>query len=116
MDEGEILQHAAPGQQNRLLEHHGDVLRPDDVAFEGFVDAGDQAEKRRLADPRGAKNGDGFAVAHLKADIAQDLRWTKSLPPDVDLDHAVLQARARRSTGCRIRASTMSMTTMKVSE
>ena len=62
-----------------------------------------------------ALNPDGQRLAFLdgKCDIPEHWCRAKTLLPDIDADHAVLQRRARRSAGCRTTASNTSITAMK---
>ena len=71
----EIVEDAAPGKEPRLLKGHAEPASPGqiDLARKIRVQAGDDAQKRRLAASRRTDERAGLAARHRKAQIGDDL-------------------------------------------
>jgi hypothetical protein len=86
------------------LMHHADLAVDADRSRGGGQVAGDQLEQGRLAGTVGADDGDPVAVAHLEADIAEELVAARQSPGEVadsDRSHERRSLRVR-SVGPRV--------------
>ena len=94
---GDVLAHRQRGIERVELEHHGDValLRrqivhalpgDDDVARRGALEAGDHAQRRRLAAARRAEQADHFAGRDRKVGVPHGDERAELLGDFADLD------------------------------
>ena len=101
-----IRQHARPGQQPRLLEHHPHVRRclralllELEAAGVVAVEAGDQPQQRALAAAAAADDGDELAGRNAQVDAAQHLVVAERLAQAADVQRYALDRIARPRSG-----------------
>jgi hypothetical protein len=87
-DEGQVGKHRPPRQQGRLLEHHGAARGHLDAAVEIGVEAGEDSQERRLADPGGSDDRKDLARRQREMHAAEDRHRPEPLALDRNRDHA----------------------------
>ena len=84
----DVGQHRTPRQEGRTLEHDGDVaprlgdhrIVDQHLAGGGRQEAGDEAQKRRLAAAGPADDGDELALADLQVDVFEGIDPSAACP------------------------------------
>ena len=117
----QIVEHAAPGQQARLLKHHADLRlrRQRHTALEIAVKADDDAQQRRLAIARRTDKRVNLAGIERQREVAQHLahlarRGAEGLALDEDFKLLwVASGRHDCSRGCTRKVSIASMIATK---